>query len=81
MPFDWAFAAVARAGPPLADAVRVDRVVRMGTFSVTAREALEVSLLRVDARVGTGLLGAPLDFAGMQGEDVNTMLCLVVFGE
>ena len=76
VPFDWAFAAVAEARPPLADAVRVDRVVRMGTFSVTATEALEVSLLRVDARVGAGLLGAPLDFAGMQGERIQTRCCV-----
>jgi hypothetical protein len=68
VPFDAALAVVAVVGPPAADATRVDRVARMGTFSVTAEEPLAASLLRVDARVGTLLLDAPLDFEGMKDE-------------
>ena len=82
--FDGVFAAVAEAEPPVADA---DRVVRIGAFSVTAEEALAAGLLRVDARVGTALFGAPLDFEGMEGEcctqtanSKHDVLYLFVFG-
>jgi hypothetical protein len=47
--------AVAEEGPPVADATREDRVVRMGAFSVTTTDALAAILLRVDARVGAVL--------------------------
>lgn len=64
-------------GPPDVDATRVERVVRVGKFSIGAEDVLAAVLLRADALVG--MPPPPLDDDDLGGI-LNTICCLELIG-
>lgn len=68
IPFEpdaFAFVPNAVEGPLEADTTRVERVVRVGAFSIGAEDVLAASLLRVDALVGIAPDELVVDLGGI----------------